>query len=197
MSERLEKTWADVLSAIHGHHTGLVGEGHVDPERLRLTVAARKEAVVQLRVKGLSLRQIAATLGVPKSTIHDDLSETGQKPSESGQALEVSESDILSAAKDIRAEKAKVSHRERTDKIADISRGNSSLGTTQRYPILYADPPWQYENPPMGGGNRSIENHYPTMTLSEICARRGVRIARTVAPHFKNPFAFSQSAMTF
>jgi len=38
------------------------------------------------------------------------------------------------------------------------------------YPVIYADPPWRYENPPMGGGNRSIENHYPTMTLDEICA---------------------------
>jgi hypothetical protein len=39
-----------------------------------------------------------------------------------------------------------------------------------RFSVLYADPPWQYENPPMGGSNRSIENHYPTMTLEEICA---------------------------
>ena len=39
-----------------------------------------------------------------------------------------------------------------------------------KFVILYADPPWQYENPPMGGSNRSIENHYPTMTLEEICA---------------------------
>lgn len=43
-----------------------------------------------------------------------------------------------------------------------------SLGL--RYPIILADPPWRYENPPMGGGNRSIENHYPTMSLDEICA---------------------------
>lgn len=39
-----------------------------------------------------------------------------------------------------------------------------------RYPVILADPPWRYENPPMGGGNRSIENHYPTMALDEICA---------------------------
>jgi N6-adenosine-specific RNA methylase IME4 len=39
-----------------------------------------------------------------------------------------------------------------------------------KFVVLYADPPWQYENPPMGGSNRSIENHYPTMTLEEICA---------------------------
>lgn len=39
-----------------------------------------------------------------------------------------------------------------------------------KYPIIYADPPWRYENPPMGDTGRSIENHYPTMTLDEICA---------------------------
>jgi N6-adenosine-specific RNA methylase IME4 len=39
-----------------------------------------------------------------------------------------------------------------------------------KFAVLYADPPWRYENPPMGGGNRSIENHYPTMELEQICA---------------------------
>ena len=36
--------------------------------------------------------------------------------------------------------------------------------------MVYADPPWRYENPPIGATNRSIENHYPTMGLEEICA---------------------------
>lgn len=40
----------------------------------------------------------------------------------------------------------------------------------RRFVVIYADPPWRYENPPMGGSNRSIENHYPTMELEEICA---------------------------
>jgi N6-adenosine-specific RNA methylase IME4 len=39
-----------------------------------------------------------------------------------------------------------------------------------KFVVLYADPPWQYEHPPMGGSNRSIENHYPTLTLENICA---------------------------
>jgi N6-adenosine-specific RNA methylase IME4 len=46
-----------------------------------------------------------------------------------------------------------------------------------KFVVLYADPPWQYENPPMGGSNRSIENHYPTMTLEQICAMRVADIA--------------------
>ena len=39
-----------------------------------------------------------------------------------------------------------------------------------RYPVIYADPPWRYEHPPIGSSSRSIENHYPTMSLEEICA---------------------------
>jgi hypothetical protein len=57
----------------------------------------------------------------------------------------------------------------RLAKIAEISEGNLDLSLARRYPIIYADPPWQYEAPPMGAGNRSIENHYPTLSLAEIC----------------------------
>lgn len=80
------------------------------------------------------------------------------------------EKEILQAAKTIRAERAVASRETRLDNLAEISKGNTDLDTSQRYPIIYADPPWRYENPPMGGTNRSIENHYPTMTLEEICA---------------------------
>jgi N6-adenosine-specific RNA methylase IME4 len=40
----------------------------------------------------------------------------------------------------------------------------------QRWPIVYADPPWRYERPALATPNRAVENHYPTMTLEEICA---------------------------
>lgn len=80
------------------------------------------------------------------------------------------EREILAAAKAIRAEKAVARRVERLDNLAEISRGNRELDTSVRYPVIYADPPWRYENPPIGASSRSIENHYPTMTLEEICA---------------------------
>jgi hypothetical protein len=80
------------------------------------------------------------------------------------------EKEILAAAKAIRAEKAIVRREERLNNLAEISRGDRELSTATRYPIIYADPPRQYENPPIGASNHSIENHYPTMTLEEICA---------------------------
>jgi N6-adenosine-specific RNA methylase IME4/ParB-like chromosome segregation protein Spo0J len=80
------------------------------------------------------------------------------------------EKEILEAAKTIRAGRAVVKRTERIERIAEINKGNAELGTETKYPVIYADPPWRYENPPMGGTNRSIENHYPTMSLEEICA---------------------------
>ena len=55
----------------------------------------------------------------------------------------------------------------RVEKITAISQGNAALGDV-RYPVIYADPPWQYEHPI--SENRAIENHYPTMSIDEICA---------------------------
>lgn len=80
------------------------------------------------------------------------------------------EREILAAAKAIRAEKAAARRVERLDNLAEISKGNRDLCTETKYPVIYADPPWRYENPPIGATSRAIENHYPTMTLEEICA---------------------------
>ena len=89
------------------------------------------------------------------------------------------EREILEAAKRIRAEKASVRREERIEKIAEISKGNAALDTSATYPVIYADPPWRYENPPIGSTSRAIENHYPTMTLEEICA---LPVAEIAAP---------------
>lgn len=44
------------------------------------------------------------------------------------------------------------------------------LPTDRRFPVIYADPPWRYEQQLMGHTDRGVENHYPTMSLAEICA---------------------------
>lgn len=77
---------------------------------------------------------------------------------------------VGSGATPIEAKRA-VDKELRDANIEQISKSNVPLQTNlaRRYPIVYADPPWSYENPPIGASNRSIENHYPTMTLEEIC----------------------------
>jgi N6-adenosine-specific RNA methylase IME4 len=63
--------------------------------------------------------------------------------------------------------RAKIRQQAALDRTVAVELDAHALG---KFVVLYADPPWRYENPPMGGGNRSIENHYPTMELDEICA---------------------------
>ena len=76
------------------------------------------------------------------------------------------EREILQAAKLIRAGKAEERRSERMEKIAEISKGNAPLGASERYPVIYVDPPWRYEH--AESESRAIENQYPTMSLDEI-----------------------------
>ena len=71
------------------------------------------------------------------------------------------EREILEAAKNIRAEKAKAKRAERIEKIVEISKGNTELKTDKSYPVIYADPPWRYEH--CETDSRQIENQYPTL----------------------------------
>jgi N6-adenosine-specific RNA methylase IME4 len=86
------------------------------------------------------------------------------------------EREILEAAKAIRGERAEARRVGRTQKLVEISKGNTELSTAQRCPIICADPPWRYEHPPMAG-NRVVENHYPTMTLEDICTLKVSELA--------------------
>ncbi len=49
------------------------------------------------------------------------------------------------------------------------------------YRTLIADPPWQYRN---AGGNGAAENHYPTMSIGDICSMEpfGRPVRELVAP---------------
>jgi N6-adenosine-specific RNA methylase IME4 len=78
------------------------------------------------------------------------------------------EKEILEAAKRIRAKKSEAKREERIERIAEIAVGNRDLNTGKTYPVIYADPPWQYDYSPTEV--RAIENHYPTMSLEQIKA---------------------------
>lgn len=100
-------------------------------------------------------------------SVHSELA--GLSKREADQGLDWCE-ETNASQRDARKYVLGLKHTERLQKIEQISAGNKPLNADRKYPVIYADPPWRYENPPMGGGNRSIENHYPTMTLEEICA---------------------------
>jgi N6-adenosine-specific RNA methylase IME4 len=76
--------------------------------------------------------------------------------------------EILRAAIDIRAQKAEARRIEQHAKLAALSNATTAWPTGQRFPIIYADPPYRYENE--RSISRAPENHYPTVPAEEICA---------------------------
>ena len=163
--------------------------------RRHLNQAQKRDLIAdQLReAPEKSNRQLATGLGVDHKTVaavraegeaggeiphhktrigKDGVSQPARKPIRTAYVDPTPEGkrEALGVVKAIRAENANARREERLDNLAEIAKGNTDLDTSTRYPVIYADPPWRYENPPMGATSRSIENHYPTMTLAEICA---------------------------
>lgn len=157
----------------------------MDLAEFRWAVDRRKNLARQLQELEASQRATARMLGVGVATINRDLTvpnETvDQFNAEENKALQGDsvpngtpawfqdeDADPATLARKINARK-EIGTR-RAERLAEISAGNADLDTANRYPIIYADPPWRYENPAFGGASRAIENHYPTMALDEICA---------------------------
>lgn len=104
------------------------------------------------------------------SVTKQDVIQLAQVPAEERREIVAQgETEILRAAKEIRARKTEERRVERVEKIAEISKATiAPLGSFGQYPIILADPPWRYDFSKDDADE--IENHYPTMSLDEICA---------------------------
>jgi N6-adenosine-specific RNA methylase IME4/ParB-like chromosome segregation protein Spo0J len=81
------------------------------------------------------------------------------------------EREILRAAQEIRAKKAEVRRAERIERLAATCNQSAPLPSDRRYAVLYADPPWHFKvYNEESGVERAAGNHYPTMSLDDICA---------------------------
>jgi N6-adenosine-specific RNA methylase IME4/ParB-like chromosome segregation protein Spo0J len=90
---------------------------------------------------------------------------------EQGEIVARGPREILETAKQIRGARAEARRAERIAKIAVISGGNVVLPEDRRYPVILADPPWQFKvYDDESGSQRAAGNHYPTMQLSDILA---------------------------
>lgn len=124
---------------------------------------ASARAIRDCGVEELQSKVVSGAMSVSAAADIARLPQAEQK-----EIAQLDNSQILERAKEIRSRQALARRAQRVRKIEEISRGNSPLLTARRYPVILADPPWRYEHPPMGD-NRVIENHYPTMSLEEIC----------------------------
>jgi N6-adenosine-specific RNA methylase IME4 len=118
-------------------------------------------------------------------------------PEEQREIVARGEREILEAAKAIRGEKARERYAARIARNLEISARNSPVGSGQRYPVILADPPWDYQlYNEETGSSRAAAEHYPTMALEKICELSIANLATeaavlflwTTAPHLQESF---------
>ena len=83
------------------------------------------------------------------------------------------EAEALARSRRIQAAKTKAVREERVEKIAEISKGNAEIEGSERFPVIYADPPWRYDY--SATESRAIENQYPTLTAPRPSGRGAVK----------------------
>jgi N6-adenosine-specific RNA methylase IME4 len=72
--------------------------------------------------------------------------------------------------KEARVEAMKQRRHDREVELADSTAAASRALGKKLYGVIYADPPWRYDNVPMGDVARQNEQHYPSMALDDIKA---------------------------
>ena len=118
-------------------------------------IAQERKAIVQ-RIKelqpDLSNRQIARTLGVADMTVGRDLA-TNVAPAD-GDSKAIGSPGATNVAPGLTGrEAAQAVDRREHSKPPSHARLHTMKFPPARYPLILADPPWRYENPPMGGAH--------------------------------------------
>lgn len=99
---------------------------------------------------------------IPEEKFEQTIKETKQA------RQELTQRDVLKVAQEIRKEQSEERRAERITKIAEVAKAPiDPLAKVGRFPVIYADPPWQYDF--MSVNAWKVENHYPTMTTQAIC----------------------------
>lgn len=174
----VRKGWTEEQKITHALSLNL-NRRHLDKKQ-------RKELEAELRLKGWSYRKIAAVVGVSQMQVARDMAGvTNVTPDHvegldgksypaqkrKPEAVQVLFGDdvkgITEKARELSQAKRDKRRQERVEKLMDITENNKPLDGIGLFPVLYADPPWEYDFPI--SDSRRIENQYPTMPIEEIC----------------------------
>jgi N6-adenosine-specific RNA methylase IME4 len=101
---------------------------------------------------------------------------------------------VLAVGRELRAKQAEENRAERIERLAEISRANVPLPGNLQFPILLADPPWDFES--YGSQAQPRCPKYPTMSIAELCAMPVDNLATdpalllmwVVSSHLENAF---------
>jgi N6-adenosine-specific RNA methylase IME4 len=149
-------------------------------ERIAMEHGVSRETVKRAAAFSKDVNTIADALGETvrsdilsgkeKAWTRADIAAAAEELPASGLTFKTTK-DALAWAKEHRTEKAKVKHKQRIDRIVELSGVETALPNDMLFPVLYADPPWRFEPYSRDTGmDRAADNHYPTMTIEDIKA---------------------------
>lgn len=135
-------------------------------------LAGKSNPMVNLS-KGTSRDTLGAMAGVSGSTYEHATAVLDKAPEEVIQAVRKGDISINKAYTDMKKAEHKA---ERQEAIAEqLSKPKTSshvdiFTTDKKYRVIYADPPWSYNDKQDTSYHGGAVKHYPTMPLEEICA---------------------------
>ena len=148
--ETLTKLTGNVIAAVSAQVRHLVDVGLVEPDKLRLTIEARREKAKELVESGMSQRKAADALGINQSTVSRALMQDASK----------SDADCITSDRDERREAAIV--------------GNEALAAVeviepiQTFETIVMDPPWPMQKIERDVRPNQVAFDYPTMSEDEL-----------------------------
>src|SRR5262245_6713940 len=162
----------------------LLNVGHASVERARAVQRAGTPELIHAVERGAVSVSAAANVATLSAQEQREIVARGER-------------EKLRAAQDIRARKAEIRRGERIERLAATCNQSTPFPSYRRYAVLYADPPWHFEvYNEESGVDRAAGNHYPTMSLDQICALPVLSLATpdavlfmwTTAPHLRESF---------
>lgn len=122
----------------------------VSPRSVESAETVYRDGVPEL-VQAFESDEVSVSAAAEVATLPED---------EQREVVARGEKEILTRAKEIRAAKHKARKQERIERVKAM---DWPVGI---YRVVYADPPWQYEN---SGLNQSAQQQYDTMNIDAIC----------------------------
>jgi N6-adenosine-specific RNA methylase IME4/ParB-like chromosome segregation protein Spo0J len=161
----------------------LLNVGHASVERAKMVQRDGASELVQAVERG----QVSVSAAADVATL----------PEQNQRAIvEQGERAILRAAQQIRARKAEIRRAERIVRLVAASNQSAPLLRDRRYPVIYADVPWQHDEGTTDPSRHIGSNHYPVMPQADICVlpvselatESAVLFLWTTSPHLKKAF---------
>lgn len=142
---------------------------------IRLSIDERREAVKNLTEDGHSTREVAEVLGVSNVTVFNDVKKL--TPLDAVATLAADEKVERAAKTEIRRQEQQTT--QDAMRVADgctVEDLQTLIKAGNKYPVIYADPPWVFEVYSGKGKSRSADRHYKeddetgkrTLSLSDL-----------------------------